>query len=77
MVSDWRNSLIDHKGSMTFRGEFGRLIREIEVLHFQPDPVSNLELVDRSLFHRPVKRFFRLLPSPRGNLDPLFRSLVL
>ena len=34
LISDWRNSLVDHEGSMTFRGEFGRLIREIEVLRF-------------------------------------------
>ena len=36
-------SFCDVEGSMTFRGEFERLIREIKVLPFKPDSVANVE----------------------------------
>ena len=77
LISDWRNSLIDHKGAMTFRGEFGRPIREVKILCFEPDSVPNLELVHRSLFYRPVERLFCLLSPLRCYLDPVLRSLIL
>jgi hypothetical protein len=76
LISDWRNSLIDHKGAMMFGGEFGRSIREIKILRLEPDSVSNLELVHRSLFCRPVERLFCLPSSPRCYLDPVFRLLI-
>jgi hypothetical protein len=62
---------------MTFGGEFGRPIRKIEVLRFQPDSVSYLELVRRGLFYRSIERFFGLPPSLCCSLDPVFRSLIL
>ena len=77
LISDWRNSLIDHEGAMTFGGEFGRSIGEIKVLRFEPDSVPNLELVHRSLFYRPVERLFRLSSSPRCHLNLVFCSLIL
>jgi hypothetical protein len=76
-ISDWRNSLIDHKGTMTFGGKFGRSIGEIKVLRLQPDSVANLELVHGSLFNRSIERFLRLFPSPRCQLDSILRSLIL
>jgi hypothetical protein len=36
-------SFRDFEGSMTFGGEFERLIREIKVLPFKPDSVANVE----------------------------------
>jgi len=77
LISDWRNSLIDNKGAMTFGGEFGRPIRKVEVLRLQPDSVSNFELVCRGLFYRSIERFFGLPPSLRCNFDPVFCSLIL
>jgi hypothetical protein len=76
LIGDRRDSLIDHKGAMTFRGEFGRSIREIKVPRLQPDPVSYFELVRRSLFNRSVERFFRLASSLGSYFDSFFGSLV-
>ena len=47
---------------MTFRGEFGRLIREREVFRFEPDLVSDLIGVRWCDSCCLVQGFFRLLP---------------
>ena len=77
LISDWRNSLIDNKGAMTFRGEFKHPIREVKVPCLQPDSIPNLELVHGGLFYRPVECLLGLSPAACRHLNSFFRSLVL
>jgi hypothetical protein len=54
LISDWRHSLCDHKGAMTFGGQLAHLIRQGQVLRFQPDVVPYLELVLGGVFRHLV-----------------------
>ena len=45
LISNGGYSFSDSEGSMTFGGQFARLIREGQVFCFEPDRVSYLELV--------------------------------
>ena len=63
LIGHWRNSLIDHKGTMTFRGQLGGSIREFKVICLQPDPVAHFVLVRRSLLHSSIERFLGLSSS--------------
>ena len=60
---------------MTFRGEFGRLIRKREVFCFEPDFISNLVRVRWYGSCCLVQGFFRLFPFLRRLSSPVVDKL--
>ena len=76
LISNGGYSFSDGEGSMTFGGQFARLIREGQILRLEPDRVPYLELVMGGVLGQFIQGGSCLLSAVEGLGGSIFDTLI-